>query len=293
MVSGNSLEELQKRSKVILVDNIPVHFPYEPYPGQIQYIEAVIRSLNGKHNAVLESPTGTGKTLCLLTATLAWLKRSREISIAQRGPEGGDAAPIRIIYTSRTHSQLRQVVKELKATCYRPVMSVVASRDLTCVNDDISIYKGRLKNIKCKEEVKKSRCGYYNNRDKNNIMTLKRDIVMKRTVVDIEELSDWGKIRKACPFYTMKAISDVADILFLPYNYLTDKNIRDTYASKIEGAILIFDEAHNIAKAAEEGASVSISSIDIEYASGELREIMSKLYNNLMDYSSKPDRNRC
>lgn len=291
MVSGNSLEELQKQSKVIQVEDIPVYFPYDPYPGQIKYVEAVIHALNGKHNAVLESPTGTGKTLCLLTATLAWLKRSRERSLAQLESEGASVAPIRIIYTSRTHSQLRQVVKELKTTCYRPVMSVVASRDLMCVNEDIATYKGRMKNIKCKEVVKKSRCCYYNNREKHNVMNLRREIVNKRTVVDIEELAEWGKAKSTCPFYTMKAISDSADILFMPYNYLTDKNIRDTYASKIEGAILIFDEAHNIAKAAEEGASVSISSADIEHAAGELREVMGKLYGYLLDHNNKPDRN--
>jgi regulator of telomere elongation helicase 1 len=34
----------------------------------------VIEACQQSEHALLESPTGTGKTLCLLTGTLAWLK---------------------------------------------------------------------------------------------------------------------------------------------------------------------------------------------------------------------------
>ena len=59
---------------------ITVRFPYNAYDCQIKLMETVISGLQRGDNALLESPTGTGKTLCLLCATLAW----REACIARK-----------------------------------------------------------------------------------------------------------------------------------------------------------------------------------------------------------------
>ena len=54
---------------------IDVHFPFDkPYNCQDNYIRAMLRALKNKDNALLESPTGTGKTLCLLSASAAFLE---------------------------------------------------------------------------------------------------------------------------------------------------------------------------------------------------------------------------
>ncbi|MFH4979063.1 hypothetical protein AB6A40_005772 [Gnathostoma spinigerum] len=53
---------------------ITVDFPYEPYECQTLFMSKVIEAVGEMKNAVLESPTGTGKTLCLLCGALAYIK---------------------------------------------------------------------------------------------------------------------------------------------------------------------------------------------------------------------------
>ncbi|MBA0627410.1 hypothetical protein Godav_004924 [Gossypium davidsonii] len=112
---------------------IDVDFPFEAYDCQLVYMEKVIEALQKRCNALLESPTGTGKTLCLLCATLAWRKSLGGFSTgsSQRKSEYHGSQPDvgssesqssnhpTIVYTSRTHSQLRQVVQELRRSNYR------------------------------------------------------------------------------------------------------------------------------------------------------------------------------
>lgn len=43
---------------IININGLEVKFPFEPYELQRDYMTKVIEALNGKQNAVLESPTG-------------------------------------------------------------------------------------------------------------------------------------------------------------------------------------------------------------------------------------------
>ena len=148
--------KIKRNQKTINIKGIDIFFPYDVYPNQIKYMNEVISSLNNRINninngiAALESPTGTGKTLCLLCSTLAWMNKMR-----QEKKFGG-----KIIYTTRTHSQISQIIHELRKTCYRPRTAILSSRDYSCVNEKIkNKASGTLLDIRCRKSCKN--CPYY------------------------------------------------------------------------------------------------------------------------------------
>jgi primosomal protein N' len=69
--------ELDQNHKVNILGT-EVYFPKKPYDIQVAYMSKVIESLDKGQNALLQSPTGTGKTLCLLCSSIAWMKKERD-----------------------------------------------------------------------------------------------------------------------------------------------------------------------------------------------------------------------
>lgn len=49
------------------------YFPYEPYPEQVALMHRINEGIKNYDNALIESPTGTGKTLCMLVGSLSCL----------------------------------------------------------------------------------------------------------------------------------------------------------------------------------------------------------------------------
>lgn len=66
------------------------------------------------------------------------------------------------------------------------------------------------------------------------------------TIPDIEDLHQLGKSLQVCPYYASRTALPGAEIVTLPYPLLLQKSARDALGIKLEGNVVIVDEAHNI-----------------------------------------------
>ena len=258
------LGRMKRNQKIININGIEINFPYEVYPNQMKYMEKVIELLNNNIDrknytniAALESPTGTGTTLCLLCSTLAWMNEMRK-----QKKFGG-----KILYTTRTHSQISQIIHELQKTCYWPRTAILSSRDISCVNSKIrQNCNGTILNIRCRKF--NGTCPYY-----NGVLQDKRE---KNNCLDIESLCINGKKQTFCPFYQqIESAKIYSDIVFMPYNYIFDEDINNIMGIDIENNIIIIDEAHNLRQVCEDSKSVEINDYDFDDIISDIEQLLS------------------
>ncbi|XP_053055661.1 regulator of telomere elongation helicase 1 isoform X5 [Acinonyx jubatus] len=273
----------------IALNGVTVDFPFQPYKCQEEYMSKVLECLQKKVNGILESPTGTGKTLCLLCTTLAWREHLRDTisarKIAERAQGGlfvdhtlswgaatsdGDSTACysdvpKIIYASRTHSQLTQVISELRSTSYRPRVCVLGSREQLCIHPEVKKQESNHMQIHlCRKKVASRSCHFYNNVEEKSL-----EQELTTSILDIEDLVKSGNKHKLCPYYLSRNLKQQADIIFMPYNYLLDAKSRRAHSIDLKGTVVIFDEAHNVRvcwsqeKMCEESASFDLTPHDV------------------------------
>ncbi|RZC33001.1 DEAD 2 domain containing protein [Asbolus verrucosus] len=259
----------------VSIRGVSVKFPFTPYEIQKNYMEKVIDCLENQQNGILESPTGTGKTLSLLCSSLAWLEMrqtqfdeqlpnhdvsSEKLNSIERDNYECIKVPT-IIYASRTHSQLRQAMQEMKRTAYNHMKAcVLGSREQMCINQEVIDEKDKSHKINlCRLKVKKKQCTYFNGVERG----LENPDILTLNIIDMEDIVELGRCHDFCPYYMAKELKLNADIVFMPYNYLLDPRTTKTLGVQFLNSVVILDEAHNIEKVCEDATSAQIKSTDI------------------------------
>lgn len=264
MVAFLNLLDPNKMTR-LKINGLPIDFPHKPYPAQIASISKIITAIENSECAIIESPTGTGKSLSILCSILAYIESLG--STRKTVP--------RVYICSRTHKQLDQLVEQLQKTRYKPKISVLASRKQYCIMPSLKNEADKIAG--CNDLLRTSGCMYFNGKDK----LVKR---MAERIFDIEELRNEGKKCGGCPYYTSRLLGDKADIVFAPYNYLIDTSIRESMGIDLRNAIVVIDEAHNIEDCCRSSGSIELTSKTLEICINELMIMVRKSANCKEEY---------
>ncbi|XP_014785658.1 ATP-dependent DNA helicase DDX11 [Octopus bimaculoides] len=202
---------------------------------------------------------------------------------------------MKIYYCSRTHSQLSQFIKEIKKSPYGDDVSVttLASRQNMCINENVQRLKSlTLINDQCLElqkskkssstkekqpkKQKQASCPFY----KVERIEHYRDTILTE-VRDIEQLVNLGKQMKCCPYYGTRFSIAAAEIVALPYNTMLHRSTRESCGIKLEGNIVIIDEAHNLLETINNIHSVEVFGSQLCQAHSQLSQYIQRYRNKL------------
>ncbi|KAJ2159364.1 ATP-dependent DNA helicase chl1 [Coemansia sp. RSA 552] len=158
----------------------------------------------------------------------------------------------KVVYASRTHSQLQQFVREVRRTRFaqgpgRIKCVALGSRAQLCVNPevrrgDVSVH---LLNERCTElrQRRNMRCGFLP-KQRTPMFDFGHGIGEK--IMDIEELATAGKERGVCAYYGARASVNSAHVVAMPYNMLLSQGARTAMGVDLRGCVVVVDEAHNL-----------------------------------------------
>ncbi|XP_075533464.1 ATP-dependent DNA helicase DDX11 [Dermacentor variabilis] len=219
---------------------------------------------------------------------------------AARGDDGDDSSDAlagpKIIYCSRTHSQLTQFVRELKKTVYSDSIRTVtlASRGNLCVNDmvtklgNLSLVNDRCLDMQKAFSKPKVAASPERKRTKANTVgkcpfyrpqameSLAMDILTE--VRDIEEVVYQARKDKACPYYSSRYATPEAELVLIPYNILLQKMTREACKLDMKGSIVIIDEAHNLLETISDLHSVNLKIANLKDAQCVLSEYFNRYH---------------
>ncbi|XP_062872398.1 Fanconi anemia group J protein [Trichomycterus rosablanca] len=214
-------------------------------------------------------------SLCPCASLTEGQKMGEKAKDKAKDNNGKQAIP-KIFFGTRTHKQITQITHELKRTLYSSVpMTILSSRDHTCVHPDVVPHANR--NERCKEllEAKNGRsCRFYHNVNKMREQSTLQWVHGLNQAWDIEELCRLGSKLRSCAYYAARELMQDANIIFCPYNYLLDPLIRASMDISLKGQIVVLDEAHNIEDCARECASFTLNQVQLKEGREELESMV-------------------
>nr|CAF32100.1 DNA repair helicase, putative [Aspergillus fumigatus] len=218
--------------------DLPVLFPYPRiYPEQYAYMCDLKKTLDAGGHCVLEMPSGTGKTVSLLSLIIAY---------QQHYPEHR-----KLIYCSRTMSEIEKALAELKE------LMKFRSQQLGYTEDFRALGLTSRKNLCLHPSVKREKSG-----------TVVDARCRSLTAGFVKEKKERGEDVELCIYHEVCA--DVlrklwvqmpyCNVIIYSYHYLLDPKIAERVSRELsKDCIVVFDEAHNIDNVCIEALSIDIT----------------------------------
>ncbi|CAN6670644.1 general transcription and DNA repair factor IIH helicase subunit XPD [Trichomonascus vanleenenianus] len=248
------------------IDDLPVLFPYPKiYPEQYEYMSDIKKTLDVGGNCILEMPSGTGKTVSLLSLTVAYQMHYPEHR--------------KIVYCSRTMSEIEKALHELKNLMKYRAKELgyeeefrglgLSSRKNLCLHPTVRREKkGNIVDEKCRAmtngvarmkrengDTSVALCDYH-----ENLNELPQHDLIPNGVFTFEDILNYGEKHKQCPYFTIRRMMAYCNIIIYSYHYLLDPKIAERVSKELsKDCIIIFDEAHNIDNVCIESLSVDIT----------------------------------
>ncbi|KAK6455927.1 putative transcription initiation factor TFIIH subunit [Scheffersomyces xylosifermentans] len=258
------------------IDDLPVIFPYPRiYPEQYAYMCDIKKTLDVGGNCILEMPSGTGKTISLLSLTVAYQMHYPEHR--------------KIVYCSRTMSEIEKALIELHSLMEYRANELgfvedfrglgLTSRKNLCLHPTISQErKGNVVDEKCrrvtngqlKEKKEKGLIGVEQEMENPEINTLcsfheklneyDQHNLIPAGVYSFDALIKFCKDEGTCPYFTVRRMIPFCNIIIYSYHYLLDPKIAERVSKELsKDSIIIFDEAHNIDNVCIESLSLDLT----------------------------------
>ncbi|KAK6202005.1 TFIIH/NER complex ATP-dependent 5'-3' DNA helicase subunit [Pestalotiopsis sp. IQ-011] len=265
------------------IDDLPVLFPYpRVYPEQYAYMCDLKKTLDAGGHCVLEMPSGTGKTVSLLSLIVAY---------QQHYPEHR-----KLIYCSRTMSEIEKALAELKALMKFRTQELghaedfrglgLTSRKNLCLHPSVKREKsGAIVDARCrsltagfvKEKKDKGEnvdvCVYHDNLD-----LLEPHNLIPNGVWTLEGLLRYGEDHKQCPYFTARRMMQYCNVIIYSYHYLLDPKIAERVSKEFsKDCIVVFDEAHNIDNVCIESLSQDITEDSLRKATRGAQNLERKI----------------
>ncbi|KAH9966665.1 DNA repair helicase [Russula dissimulans] len=273
-----------------LIDDLPIVFPYDRiYPEQYAYMCDLKRTLDATGHCVLEMPSGTGKTVSLLSLIVSY----QQFFPVKR----------KLIYCSRTVPEIEKALSELKRLVeYRISVAEteeqrtkekaftglgLTSRKNLCIHPEVSKEKkGKVVDARCRDltnatVVDKARaepgsvevCNFH-----ENMNDIPHENLLAPGVWTLADILQHERDNATCPYFTIRRSMPFVDVIIYSFHYLLDPKVAEQVSKEMsKDSIVVFDEAHNIDNVCIESLSIDLTRPMLDSAARSVDKLADKI----------------